>query len=792
MNKLVTTLLLIFGITNISNAQSFKYYQAKGAPKFIKHGTLNDTLLNAFAGGINTPQFSNIDWNNDGKLDLFVYDKEALKPLAFVYNTSLNKFVHAPEYEGAFTNYFAGWALLKDHNYDGKPDLFTASFSHNRVTAQPHIQAEKIQLFVNTTTSGGKTTFRQYNNTLYDTGMYVGPPFDQNLSPGELVAVANALPAIDDLDGDGDDDIISNQGVNTTFWYYENFKKNKYNIPFSNDTTIYVPRDLCWGFMNYDYMNHSFALGFRRDQGSQCDYNMWGKRKHADQTTLMMDLNGDGIKDIIFSDSEYKSFISLINGRLQNSRQIDSIVSQDTLFLSNSNKRKDFIEYPAAYYVDINADGKKELVVSTNKNMASKSVNNIWLHDATRVGSNMQFTAIPGNDFLYADMIDLGLRSVPTFVDIDGDGDKDLVVATSGVLEQTGNNNDKLYLYLNITDSINPVFKLADSNFVISSLTGQGFFAAHPTFGDLNGDGKPDLLIGEGNGNVAYFVNNTSGSQLSFSLQNRNAFGLTIGTYCTPQLVDLDKDGLLDIVSGERNGTVKFYKNTGTKTAPIFNNIPTIDSLGKVNSRELFTAVGISSMLDLVGYSAPHIFDADNDGVYDMLLGSNYGKVRLYKNIYANKDSLATEVSNSFVDFGLDANAGYTKKFGMRSVPTTAFLNGDSLPDIMIGSISGGLTFFGSSVSPINSVDERFIDNNAFVLYPNPTDKVVNLMFNRAVKSEVQYSIFDMSGKKIMAGKLDQNQSNITIQVDELNNGLYLIQLTTNQWQSTQRLMINK
>jgi hypothetical protein len=393
--------------------------------------------------------------------------------------------------------------------------------------------------------------------------MYVGPPFDQNLGAGELVAVSNAIPAIDDLDGDGDEDIISNQGVNTTFFYYENFKKNKFNTPFANDTTIFVLRDQCWGFMNYDFITHSFALGFRRDQGSQCDYNMWGKRKHADQTTLMIDINGDGIKDVVFGDSEFKSLIALINGRLQNSRQIDSMVVQDTLFLSTTNVRRNFIEYPAAYYVDVNADGKKELLVTTNKSMSSRSVDNIWVHDATRVNSNLQFTSNPGSDFLYKDMLDHGLRSVPVFVDIDNDGDKDLVVATSGILEQTGNNNDKLFLYLNITDSIRPVFKLVDSNFIISSIVGQGFFSAHPTFGDLNGDGKPDLLIGEGNGNVAYFINNSTGSELSFTLNSRNAFGLTIGTYCTPQLVDLDKDGLLDIVSGERNGSVKYYKNIG-------------------------------------------------------------------------------------------------------------------------------------------------------------------------------------------------------------------------------------
>lgn len=789
MNKIFTTLLLIFGITNISNAQSFKYYQTKGAPKFIKPGTTSDTLLNAFAGGLNTPQFSNIDWNGDGKQDLFVFDKESLKPLAFLYNAQLGKFIHAPQYEGSFTNYFGGWALLRDHNFDGKPDLFTASVPYNKITANPHIQSEKIQLFVNTPTPGGKITFKQYNNTLYDTGMYIGPPYDQFLSPGEMVAVANALPAIDDIDGDGDDDILTNQGVNTTFWFYDNFKKNKYNIPFSNDTTMYIMRDLCWGFINYDYYGHKFDLGFGRDRGSQCDYNMWPKKKHADQTTLMLDLNGDGIKDIVFSDSEYNSFISLINGRAQNSRQIDSITVQDTLFLSTTNTRKNFIEYPAAYYVDIDADDKKELVITTNKNFASKSVDNVWVYDATRVGSNLNFTEKAGNDFLYADMIDHGLRSVPTFVDIDNDGDQDLVVATSGILAQTGNNNDKLYLYLNITDSINPVFKLVDSNFIISSIVGLGFFSAHPTFGDLNGDGKPDLLVGDGNGKVAYFVNNSNGSQLNFTMQNREAFGLLLPTFCTPQLIDLDKDGLLDIVSGERNGTVKYYRNTGTASLPSFNNTPTNDSLGRVHAREVYNTIGLPQMLDLAGYSAPHIVDLNNDGIYEMLLGSQSGRVYLYTNIYPHVDSVAKVINYAFYDFSIDGNVGYNKKFGMRSTIATAYLNGDSLKDIVIGNIAGGLSFMGTDAL-FNGVNEQsFIDNNAFVLYPNPANNEVYFTLNRNTSSNIKYVVYDVSGKKILDGELDKNQTNIN--VSSLNTGLFLVQFTTNQWQSTQRLLIN-
>jgi hypothetical protein len=77
------------------------------------------------------------------------------------------------------------------------------------------------------------------------------------------------------------------------------------------------------------------------------------------------------------------------------------------------------------------------------------------------------------------------------------------------------------------------------------------------------------------------------------------------------------------------------------------------------------------------------------------------------------------------------------------------------------------------------------------VLYPNPAKSSVSLMLNRTSLSDINYLIYDISGKKIMEGTLDKNQTNTSINLGVLNPGLYLVQLTTNQWQSTQRLMIS-
>lgn len=795
MNKITVTSILIFTlISNIINAQSLRYIQTNTTPKVLKMWS-NDTLLNPFAGGINAPQFSNIDWNNDGKADLFVFDRESKRPIAFTFLNG--KMVHTPQYEAAFRDYLTGWVFLRDHNYDGKPDLFTYAFSHNKVTADPIVLPQAVQLFVNTRTPGGKFYFKQYSNTLMDTGLFVGPPFNQNFPPSNVYSVENALPAFGDLDGDGDDDMITNQGFSSTNIYYENYKKNKQNTPFSNDTTAYVFRDRCWGFASYKFENHTYELGFDRARSNECVYNMWGKKaKHADQSLCMIDLNGDGIKDLIMGDSEYNSFISLINGRLQNSRNIDSIIRQDTLFLSKNGTRRNFIEFPACYYVDINADNKNELLVTTNKTLASKSVDNIWLFDATRVNSNLQFNELPGNDFLYADMVDLGLRSVPVFTDADGDGDKDLVVSTSGILEKSGNNNDRMFLFLNIGDSTRPVFKMVDSNFAELGSRGPGFFAAHPTFGDLNGDGKDDLLIGDGNGSLSYFEHEGNTGLAKYKLMSRNAFNILIGTFATPQIIDLDKDGLNDIVCGQRNGTVKFYKNNGTKTSPQFNSTATIDSLGKVNSREVFSAIGVSSMVEINGFSTPHVLDADLDGVWEMYLGSSTGRIFCYTNVYANKDSVAKPMPEMFVDFGRDSNAAYHKRFGSRSVITSANLNQDSLPDLIIGNISGGLMYLAAVMElPKDSVRPGF--NEAFLkqqfqLYPNPATQQVVIQLDLPLQSKWTIKMYDVTGKLIKQEDVSQIESSKKISLQGIQEGLYFIEVNVDGIRAAKRLLVQQ
>lgn len=82
------------------------------------------TMQLPFCGGLNTPQFSQIDMNQDGKNDLYVYDGSAYKHLVFI-NTGSSaepEFKYAPEYEKNFPA-VEDWAVLHDFNCDDIPDF---------------------------------------------------------------------------------------------------------------------------------------------------------------------------------------------------------------------------------------------------------------------------------------------------------------------------------------------------------------------------------------------------------------------------------------------------------------------------------------------------------------------------------------------------------------------------------------------------------------------------------------------------------------------------------------------
>ena len=135
-----------------------------------------------------------------------------------------------------------------------------------------------------------------------------------------------------------------------------------------------------------------------------------------------------------------------------------------------------------------------------------------------------------------------GSHTVPAVDDIDGDGDLDLVVG-----EAAGTLN----LYRNVGTPTSPKFELVSDEY-------GGYDVGRrsaPTFADLDGDGRPDLVVGHEDGGPACF-RNTGGE-----FEPMECPLPALLPMAAPRLVDLDGDGDLDVLSGTLHGGLTYHEN---------------------------------------------------------------------------------------------------------------------------------------------------------------------------------------------------------------------------------------
>lgn len=544
---------------------------------------------------------------------------------------------------------------------------------------------------------------------------------------------------------------------------------------------------------------------------------------------FFLDLDNDSDFDILTGNSEYVRLIRNIG----DSYSPFFIIDQDTLRDDNGNPIiSEFGSNPSL--TDIDNDGDYDFIsgnsagtvtfyenIGSPENFSLRFITNFWQNiliigegDENRHGSSsFDFSDIDSDgdqDLIWGDFFSKSLYlienqgspslpsmqlisniypinldsvftsgyNMPRFVDIDGDGLKDLFVS---VLYDPTVPQSLMY-YKNQGSPQSPDHRKITEDFIQTLDVGNN---SHPVFSDIDADGDLDLFIGalkNPNGSIYFFENTGSPTDPFYEFRTDTFAGIITDLSAIPFFADIDGDEDADLFVGKFDGRISYYRNDGTKFSAIFNYAGDIRDSNQ-------------NLIDIGSSASPFLIDIDDDGDFDLVIGAFNGRFFLYKNNGSNSDFSFALEDNYFFDLDVGDNStpfliDYTEdsklelfsgnrsgnifqyvnngtseqpewflendhfldqNFGGYSVPCFVDIDNDSDTDLLFGNVKGGLYFYRNlSVSNLiidaESKPEKFSLIQAF---PNPFNPNINIRINLKAEGRISLKIFNLLGEEV-------------------------------------------
>ena len=705
----------------------------------------NKPLLNPWTGGLNGCQFSTMRLDADSVDDLVVFDRSAGRVLTFVADQK--RWKYAPQYEMAFPADVANWMLLVDYDRDGRKDMFTYAL-------------QGLRIFRNVPNADAGFRWQLIQDNVRTEG------FSGSVN---LLVAASDVPAITDVDGDGDVDVLTFDQSGNFVEFHKNLSIEKTG---KNDTFSFKRMGLCWGNFIKEHCN-DFRFGFDcsggNTNGRAARQGETERILHAGNAILVQDFNGDGRRDVLFG------HISCTNiAFLKNAGGNDSNANINSFEANFPVKNPvDIVVFPAPYLEDVDFDGVKDLLVSPNTSGNEKNEMNlqqsIWMYKNAGSDKLPSFD-LQQKDFLQDQTIDVGENAAPALADYDGDGDLDLFVGNQSLRGSAGLRAN-VSLYHNAGTANKPRFERRTDDYLGLS-QGSQLSNLKPFFADVNSDGTPDYgwVANTFRGMEIRYIPNQAARGRAFLLDLKDSIQLPrperLANGENVLFYDVDADGKTDMLLGKNFGSVQYYRNTTGGNRPKY---------------ELRNETFAGFDVDFNNRSpALTVVDLNGDQKKELVTVNYDGQLRVFGNFDPEKP--LQKIDSNLVFSELDNKFKFVRLGGSLQV-AAGDLDGDKLPDLILGTNAGGLRLL-KNVSANKNQPETTAD--AALVYPNPASRFVYVRapFDGTV------GVFGVTGQRVAADMAFGANAETSIDLSALPQGVYLVRLTDGQGQSIVRKVL--
>lgn len=585
------------------------------------------------------------------------------------------------------------------------------------------------------------------------------------------------MPAIADVDNDGDMDFFSYYIAGAYIQFYKNYRVEDH---LSCDEIRVNLKDACWG---------KVYQGFERTQtlGASCSQPTYDPGKpskvtHTGNTLCLADVDGDGDYDYFNGNFSFSDVQFLQNGKMEAGAAIDSMIAQDTTWQSNGTIYKTDM-WPVVFWQDMDDDGDKDLLLAPHA--IGSSENKYCIHWYKNIGTVSSPNYIAQNDsLLTGSTLDLGATSLPMLYDYNKDGKLDLFVGSAGLYSGGTNLRSRIEYYENTSTASHISFQLVDDDFL--SLYAQNIQGAFPAVGDIDNDGKDDLLIGHTDGTISFYsnvaANNTSQPVWQFSqaiLSDENGVSIDSNKSAAVFVYDMDKDGNKDLVIGGHSGTLFYYRNIGNANQLKL----------QYQTRKLGN-VKVDGTNILSSYSVPFIGKIDNVNKDYLVVGSNSGRLYKYTGFENGNTSTTFQCLDSVYSL---INSGLANYSGYRSAPAFGDLDGDGWYEMILGNNVGGVTILKQAKNVDENVGVKSVAKEAHCnIYPNPASDKLYINWDEifAQAGAVQIALYTVTGQQLFNKEYKANEQKAEIKLEQILSGVYYLEVFSGKQNRHQKLLI--